>query len=61
MQNISDLIIPIMVLGIVLYGIIKKINVYDVFVDGAQESYDMIIIRLGLLLITSFIKELIFL
>lgn len=43
MQNISDLIIPIMVLGIVLYGIIKKINVYDVFVDGAQESYDMII------------------
>lgn len=43
MQNISDLIIPIMVLGIVLYGIIKKINVYDVFVDGAKESYDMII------------------
>ena len=40
---ISSLIIPLMVLGIVLYGIIKKINVYDVFIDGAKESFDMVL------------------
>lgn len=41
MQNISNLIIPILVLGIIAYGVIKKINIYDVFVEGSKESYDM--------------------
>ena len=40
---IYSLIIPLMVLGIVLYGIIKKVNVYDVFIDGAKESFDMVL------------------
>ena len=40
---ISNLIIPLIVLGIVLYGIIKKVNVYDVFIDGAKESFDMVL------------------
>jgi len=43
MQNISDLIIPIMVLGIILYAFIKKVNLYDVFVEGSKESYSMIL------------------
>ena len=40
---ISNLIIPIMVLSIILYGIKKKINVYDVFVEGAKESFEMVL------------------
>lgn len=40
---ISSLIIPLMVLGIVLYGIIKKVNVYDVFIEGAKESFEMVL------------------
>ena len=43
MQSISNLIIPIMVLGIIIYGVRKKINIYDVFVEGSKESYDMIL------------------
>ena len=43
MQNISQLIIPLMVLGIILYGIKKKINIYDVFVEGSKESYEMVL------------------
>lgn len=43
MNLVSSLIIPIMVLGVVLYGIYKKVNVYDVFIDGAKESLKMII------------------
>lgn len=35
--------IPLMVLGVVLYGMYKKIDIYDVFVEGSKESYDMII------------------
>lgn len=40
---ISKLLIPSIVLFIVIYGIIKKVNVYDVFVDGAKESFDMFV------------------
>ena len=43
MQNISNLIIPIMVLGIILYAYIKKVDIYDVFIEGSKESYDMIL------------------
>ena len=43
MQNISNLIIPIMVLGIIIYGVIKKINIYDIFVEGSKESYEMVL------------------
>ena len=42
MNKISNLIIPIMVLSVVIYGIYKKINIYDVFIEGAKESFEMI-------------------
>ena len=42
MQRISSFIIPLLVFFIVLYGIYKKVNVYDTFVDGAKESFEMI-------------------
>lgn len=38
---ISNLIIPIIILIIILYGVRKKINIYDVFIDGARESIDL--------------------
>lgn len=43
LNKISTLIIPLMVFGIIMYAIIKKINVYDVFVEGAKESFDMVL------------------
>ena len=43
MQILSNLIIPVLVLFIILYGIYKKVDIYDVFVNGSKESYDMII------------------
>ena len=41
MQNISNLILPLIVLIIILYGVKKKVNVYDTFTEGAKESFDM--------------------
>ena len=35
------MIIPLLVLFIIIYGIIKKVNVYDTFVDGAKEGVEM--------------------
>jgi len=43
MMNFSNYIIPGFVFLIVLYGILKKVNVYDVFVEGAKESFGMIL------------------
>lgn len=39
----SNFILPIIVLIIVGYGVIKKIDVYDTFIEGAKESVDMIL------------------
>lgn len=38
---ISSLIIPLLVLFIVFYGIFKKTDVYDDFIEGAKESFSM--------------------
>ncbi|MEG2322028.1 MAG: spore maturation protein [Bacilli bacterium] len=39
----SNYIIPLMVLLVVVYAIYKHVNVYDTFIDGAKESFDMIL------------------
>ena len=33
--------IPVMLVGIPLVGIIRKVNVYDAFVDGAKDGFDV--------------------
>ena len=39
----SDFVLPILVLIIIISGLIKKINIYEVFIKGAKESFSMII------------------
>ncbi len=43
MKLISNLFIPLLVLGIILYGVLKKVNVYDSFVEGAKEGLPMVL------------------
>lgn len=43
MAWLSSLIIPALVLFILVYGMLKKVNVYDEFLDGASESFDMVL------------------
>lgn len=38
----SNFLIPIIVLFIIIYGYIKKINIYDSFIDGAKEGIEMV-------------------
>lgn len=40
---ISSAIIPIIILFIIIYGVRKKINIYDVFIEGAKESIELAI------------------
>lgn len=42
-MTISNLIIPLMVLFIIIYGIKKKVNVYDEFLTGSTESFGMVL------------------
>ena len=35
-EVISNAIIPIIILIVIIYGIYKRINIYDVFIDGAK-------------------------
>ena len=43
MNYISNLLIPCLLVIILFHGIKKKVDVYDVFVDGAKESFEMIV------------------
>lgn len=40
-QTISDWAIPVMLVGIPLYGHLKKIKVYESFIDGAKEGFEI--------------------
>lgn len=40
--NLSQIILPLIVLFIILYGIYKKVPIYDVFLEGAKESFSLI-------------------
>lgn len=42
-QVLSNCVIPLMVLFVVGYGIYKKVDIYDVFVDGSKESFGIIL------------------
>ena len=35
---VSNMIIPVMLLGITIYGISMKVNVYDEFINGAKKG-----------------------
>lgn len=41
-MNLSLFILPCIVLGIVFYAYHKKVNVYEAFIEGSKESFDMI-------------------
>ena len=40
---LSDLIVPVMILGIVTYGLCMRINVYDEFIKGAKKGFGTVI------------------
>lgn len=42
-NTLSQLIIPVFILFAVVYGIIRKVRLYDSFVSGAKEGIDIII------------------
>ncbi|MEX0680695.1 MAG: nucleoside recognition domain-containing protein [Balneolales bacterium] len=41
MQSIAVFILPLIIVLIPLYGIIRKVQVYEVFVDGAKEGFQI--------------------
>lgn len=40
-ENLSNLFIPLIVLIVIIYGIIKKVNVYDSFITGTKEGIEL--------------------
>jgi len=41
MQVLSILVLPVIIVLIPLYGLIKKVSVYEVFVEGAKEGFQI--------------------
>ncbi len=39
----SNLIIPLLVLFVIVYGFYKKVPLYDTFIEGSKESFEMIL------------------
>ncbi len=40
-QIISTLAIPLIIISFVLFGVFKKVKIYEVFVDGAKEGFNV--------------------
>ena len=40
---LSDMMIPMVIFGIVCYGVLKKIDVYDTFIKGANSGFRTVI------------------
>jgi len=40
-QSISYLAIPLIIILFVMYGIVKKVKIYEVFVEGAKEGFNV--------------------
>ncbi len=38
MNYLSIVLIPLIVLGIILYGVWKKVDIYESFLEGAKEG-----------------------
>lgn len=38
MEIISKLVLPVFIVGIILHGVKKKINIYETFLDGAKDG-----------------------
>lgn len=41
MINISKILLPILVLIIIIYGLYKKIDIYEIFISGVKEGLTM--------------------
>jgi spore maturation protein B len=41
LEAVSLWAIPVLLVGIPLVGLLKKVKVYDVFIDGAKEGFDV--------------------
>ena len=41
LQDASKFVIPLMIVGIVLYGLIRRVSVYEEFVTGAKEGFQV--------------------
>ncbi len=40
---ISDMLVPLMIFGIVCYGVLRKVEVYDTFIKGAKSGFFTVI------------------
>ena len=60
MLYISNLIMPLMIVVIVVYGLLQKINIFDAFIEGAfagcKMIYNIFPTFLGLIVAVSFIR-----
>ena len=43
MINLSSYVLPLIVLIVIIYGNIKKVDVYDTFIEGAKESFKLVL------------------
>lgn len=57
---VSNFILPAFIVYIVVYGMFKKVKVYDAFIDGVKEGFDIVIhiapTLVGLLFAVSFAR-----
>jgi len=58
---LSDWMIPIIILGIVIYGLLKNVNVYEAFIEGATDGlqvvFDILPTLIGLMMAVGILRS----
>jgi spore maturation protein B len=58
---LSDWLIPIIILGIVIYGLLRNINVYEAFIEGAADGlkvvFDILPTLIGLMMAVGMLRS----
>ena len=40
---ISNMIIPVVILGVVCFGVSRRVQVYDAFIEGANSGFHIVV------------------
>ena len=43
MNKISDFVIPVIVSGIIIFGMFKKVDVFSTFISGAKKGFKIVL------------------
>ena len=53
---ISNMIIPVVILGVVCFGVSRRVQVYDAFIEGANSGFHIVVTMVALMIAVGILR-----